>query len=183
MGIVSKLVGLSQNPSSFWKKIGFTSLGIFIFCFLLPTIFIYVNRLWLGDWVGVVLMGSVRHWVGIGVGAVGVFFLAWTIASQWFSGKGTPAPFAPTQKLITSGPFKLCRNPIQFGAMFFYLGAGTYYESFSAGVLGFLFALIIGSIYHKFIEERELALRFGQDYAEYKKRVPFLIPLFRKKRG
>lgn len=33
--------------------------------------------------------------------------------------------------------------------------------------------------YLKFFEERELELRFGRPYLEYKKAVPFLIPIFR----
>jgi protein-S-isoprenylcysteine O-methyltransferase Ste14 len=41
--------------------------------------------------------------------------------------------------------------------------------------------LLLGHIpahlfYLKFFEERELALRFGESYAAYKQRVPFLVP-------
>jgi len=35
-------------------------------------------------------------------------------------------------------------------------------------------------IYIKLIEEKELEGRFGSEYAEYKKRTPFLIPRFWK---
>jgi protein-S-isoprenylcysteine O-methyltransferase Ste14 len=31
-------------------------------------------------------------------------------------------------------------------------------------------------MYIKFIEEKELEARFGQEYSEYKKRTPFFIP-------
>jgi protein-S-isoprenylcysteine O-methyltransferase Ste14 len=35
--------------------------------------------------------------------------------------------------------------------------------------------------YIKRIEEKELELRFGQEYLEYKKQTPFLIPRFWQK--
>jgi protein-S-isoprenylcysteine O-methyltransferase Ste14 len=35
----------------------------------------------------------------------------------------------------------------------------------------------LGSIYHKCVEEKELAIRFGKEYEEYRKRTSFLIPL------
>jgi len=43
-------------------------------------------------------------------------------------------------------------------------------------ILGF----IIGSTYHKFVEEKELLLRFGDDYIHYRNTTPFLIPQFWK---
>lgn len=39
-------------------------------------------------------------------------------------------------------------------------------------VLTFMF----GTCYHKFVEEKELLLRFGPEYEEYKARTPFLLP-------
>ena len=34
-------------------------------------------------------------------------------------------------------------------------------------------------IYIKLIEEKEMELRFGADYIEYRRQTPFLIPRFR----
>jgi len=39
----------------------------------------------------------------------------------------------------------------------------------------FIFSAIILS-YIKFIEEKELEQRYGDEYVEYKKRTPFIIP-------
>jgi protein-S-isoprenylcysteine O-methyltransferase Ste14 len=38
--------------------------------------------------------------------------------------------------------------------------------------------LIIGSFYHKAVEEKELLARFGKEYEDYKARTPFLVPKF-----
>jgi len=43
-----------------------------------------------------------------------------------------------------------------------------------------LFVVIFGLIlltYIKVVEEKELALRFGQEYLDYKKETPFIIPI------
>jgi protein-S-isoprenylcysteine O-methyltransferase Ste14 len=108
--------------------------------------------------------------------AVGVFFLVWSLYTHWFIGEGTPAPFAPSQKLIIKGPYRLCRNPIQLGAMFFYLGLLTYLDTLITGLLSFFVAFALGSSYYKFIEEKVLYANFGDDYESYRKRTPFLIP-------
>jgi protein-S-isoprenylcysteine O-methyltransferase Ste14 len=47
-----------------------------------------------------------------------------------------------------------------------------------------IFSVII-LLYIRFIEEKELEIRFGDEYLAYKKRTPFIIPipttLWRKK--
>ncbi|ACF42678.1 methyltransferase family protein [Pelodictyon phaeoclathratiforme] len=110
----------------------------------------------------------------------GLFFLLWATYTQWFIGKGTPAPNAPTQTLVVVGPYKLCRNPIELGAIFYYTGIGTLFGTLTVGFICGTLGFVFGTLYHKLIEEKELALRFGQDYLAYKKEVPFLFPAIRK---
>jgi protein-S-isoprenylcysteine O-methyltransferase Ste14 len=114
--------------------------------------------------------------LGVVVMVLGLILLLWTAIAQWVLGQGTPAPVAPTQRLVTGGPYRFCRNPIQLGAMIYYLGFGTYFISLTTGLLACLTAFILGSAYHLLIEEKELALRFGGEYREYKRKTPFLIP-------
>ena len=56
-----------------------------------------------------------------------------------------------------------------------YLGVAILFGSMGAAVLVFLGALCLLT-YIKLVEEKELMIRFGQDYLEYKKQTPFLIP-------
>jgi protein-S-isoprenylcysteine O-methyltransferase Ste14 len=44
-----------------------------------------------------------------------------------------------------------------------------------------LFGTLLLLLYVKGIEEKELPQRFGEEYLEYKRRTPFLIPRFWKK--
>jgi protein-S-isoprenylcysteine O-methyltransferase Ste14 len=100
------------------------------------------------------------------------------MASLWFVGEGTPAPTAPTQRLVVEGPYKLCRNPMKLGAISYYLGLGTLFHSLTTGLICFFVGLIIGTLYHKLVEEKELLIRFGEDYEKYKRSTPFLMPRF-----
>jgi len=107
---------------------------------------------------------------------LGIFYVAWSTMTLATIGRGTPVPIVPTQKLIVSGPYKFCRNPIQLGAMLYYFGLGTLFGSIKIGLLMLLFGFVIGTCYHKFVEEKELRFRFGLEYEEYKARTPFLLP-------
>ncbi|MCU0241517.1 MAG: isoprenylcysteine carboxylmethyltransferase family protein [Vicinamibacteria bacterium] len=106
----------------------------------------------------------------------GLAIIFWVTIVQWRVGLGTPAPIAPTQKLISTGPYALCRNPLQLGAVLYYLGAGSFFFTIQRGLACALLALVLGGLYHKFIEERELLARFGDDYLRYRKRTPFIVP-------
>ncbi|MCD6577342.1 MAG: isoprenylcysteine carboxylmethyltransferase family protein [Anaerolineaceae bacterium] len=104
------------------------------------------------------------------------FILAmWSIITQIMIGKGTPIPLMATQKLIIIGPFKFSRNPMSFGTICMYLGISLYMNSlFSFGIVCIFSCLLI--CYIKLIEKKELTERFGNEYLEYKKSTPFLIP-------
>ena len=124
---------------------------------------------------------SVKIPLAVAALCLGLFWLIWSTYSQLAIGKGTPAPNAPTQKLVIVGPYKYTRNPIEFGALCYYLGFGMLLGTLFHGIVCLLLGFIVGSSYHKFVEEQELVLRFGKDYEEYRKQTPFLIPRFLRK--
>jgi len=121
-----------------------------------------------------VLMGSI-------VGVLGWLLSFWSVYAQYKYGEGTPAPFVPPVRLVTQGPYKYSRNPMALGNMIFYVGIGIYLGSISyilISVVGFSILFI----YNKFHEEKELIERFGEEYLEYMRKTPFLIPLGRRKK-
>jgi protein-S-isoprenylcysteine O-methyltransferase Ste14 len=107
---------------------------------------------------------------------IGLLIVAWSTLTLMRIGGGTPVPLFPTQKLIVLGPYKLCRNPLQLGVMVYYLGLGTLFGSVKIGLVMLVLTFILGTCYHKSVEEKELLLRFGPEYEEYKARTPFLLP-------
>jgi protein-S-isoprenylcysteine O-methyltransferase Ste14 len=121
-----------------------------------------------------------HRWVEISVAWItiplGLFWLSWATLVQWRIGKGTPAPIAPTQKLVVTGPYRLCRNPIELGAILYYLGLGSCFGNLAIGLVCSSLGFVLGTTYHRFVEEKELTLRFGDEYLAYKRKVPFLIP-------
>ncbi|HLP02629.1 MAG TPA: isoprenylcysteine carboxylmethyltransferase family protein [Opitutaceae bacterium] len=119
---------------------------------------------------------------GVAVPA-GLGFVAWAAFEQWRVGRGTPVQCAPTQRLITSGPYARCRNPIEFGAVLYYVGLGTLLGSLFHGLVLGALGLVLGSAFHRTVEERELEQRFGEAYLRYRQATPFLFPrLGRRKR-
>ena len=106
---------------------------------------------------------------------LGLTFALWSIIAQLIRARGTPLPMMATKKLLITGPFKHCRNPMTFGTILLYSGIGILLESVFALIVVFLISTLL-IIYLKQVEERELEARFGEAYLAYKKETPFLIP-------
>ncbi|MFZ6011440.1 MAG: methyltransferase family protein [Bacteroidota bacterium] len=90
-------------------------------------------------------------------------------------GEGTLAPWTPTQKLIVSGPYRYCRNPMITGVLFMLTGESLFLNS--TGILVWAGAfLLINTLYFVVYEEPSLEARFGDSYRHYKAHVPRWIP-------
>jgi protein-S-isoprenylcysteine O-methyltransferase Ste14 len=109
----------------------------------------------------------------------GIMLAWWAIYIQFTIGRGTPVPIMATQRLIIQKPYSYCRNPMALGAIGLYLGVAILRGSISATGLVLTFTALLLS-YIKLLEEKEMELRFGKAYLEYRKQTPFIIPRFRK---
>lgn len=89
-------------------------------------------------------------------------------------GGGGPGMDTPPDRLVTSGPFALCRNPMYLGHIIFLAGLALTLESWLAG------ALAVGTaVWFQFRvrrDERRLEERFGEPYREYAARVKRWLP-------
>ncbi len=174
---VDRLVEATRKDRSASYKIAIGLAGAVAFVVIVPAI-LFVASYGLDKYVLAERARTLELGVGVVCAIVGLFFMAWSVLTFLTIGKGTAIPVAPPRKLIVSGPYKLCRNPMAFGALLYYLGVGIYYGSIAIGIVMLLLGLVIGSCYIKFIEEKELRLRYGEEYEEYKKSRPFLLPKF-----
>jgi protein-S-isoprenylcysteine O-methyltransferase Ste14 len=92
--------------------------------------------------------------------------------------KGFGAPFfiALSRKLAAEWSYAWTRNPMVLAALAFLLSLGIWFRS----VLFVLWVLILFApallFFVKVYEERELEIRFGASYLEYKSRTPMLFP-------
>ena len=76
--------------------------------------------------------GSINLWVGLLCMILGWLFANWTVKVQYSLGKGTPIPLMATQRLVVTGPYAFCRNPMTLGTAFFYAGIAVWRGSLSA---------------------------------------------------
>jgi len=107
-------------------------------------------------------------------------FALWSIDRQFTIGRGTPVPLMATQRLVVEPPYTYCRNPMALGAIGMYLGVAIAFRSFGAVVVVLLLAAALLT-YIRLAEEREMEIRFGQEYLDYKRRTPFLVPRIRRR--
>lgn len=173
--LVEKLVETSAKERSTKYKIVATFLGATSFVVILPAVLFLagteLDKRYVAEWAE-----TLKWVIGLACVAFGLLWALWSLLIQLTAGRGTPVPLAPTQRLVVSGPYRFSRNPMQLGISVYYFGAGTLLGSVRIGLVMFLVAVILGALYVKLVEERELVRRFGKDYEDYKARTPFLIP-------
>jgi protein-S-isoprenylcysteine O-methyltransferase Ste14 len=114
--------------------------------------------------------------------ALGAAFLLRAFALFVLEGRGTPAPVAPTERLVVRGVYRHVRNP-----MYLAVGATIIGQALLLGQFGLLaYAAAFGVVVFCFVrlyEEPTLSARFGGAYGAYRRAVPGWIPRFRPWRG
>ena len=83
-------------------------------------------------------------------------------------------------KLLTTGPYALCRHPFYLMLILNQLSIPVMLASL-VGVATWA-ALLAGWLYLIRIEERELVAYWGDEYLNYAKEVPMLIPIPRRRK-
>ncbi|HUT30696.1 MAG TPA: isoprenylcysteine carboxylmethyltransferase family protein [Sedimentisphaerales bacterium] len=153
-----------------------------VFLVIFPVVYLFVAG-FLNRWVSIPCTRPVELILAGISGAVGLLIALWAAWTQWTVGRGGPTPLAPTQKLITNGPYAYCRNPMHLGTILYLFAFGTFLANLTVGLICCLFEIMAVTGGVKGIEEKELALRFGRDYLEYKQNTPFLIPRIGRSRA
>mgnify|MGYP001076588802 CR=1 FL=1 len=120
-------------------------------------------------------VGAINPIAGVLLAGLGLGLGLWSVEAEITIGEGTPVPLVPTQKLVVQPPFTYCRNPMTLGTILAYLGVCVWIGSISALVIVAILTTLLLA-YVKFIEEKELAARFGADYLAYKRETPFILP-------
>lgn len=88
-----------------------------------------------------------------------------------------PLPL-PTEPLQINGVYKLVRHPLYLFSLMVIWPFPTMSQALFAFNIGATLYFIFGSL----LEERRLLAFFGQAYADYRQRVPWLIPFLKVKR-
>jgi len=124
-------------------------------------------------------------WWGIGISIflliLGFVIDAWIVVT-FRRASGTPMPFKPPAWLITTGVYAHVRNPMAIAGILIGEGLGFLLGSLSLILIFVPLLTLLGFLYLRAVEERELELRFGKEYLEYKKKVPMFVPRFRRRK-
>jgi protein-S-isoprenylcysteine O-methyltransferase Ste14 len=110
--------------------------------------------------------------------AAGAAVVLHAFARFAMEGLGTPAPIAPTERLVVSGIYRHVRNP-----MYLAVGSTIAGQALLLGqteLLGYLvvFAALCLGFVHLY-EEPTLRRQFGAEYDAYRRGVPRWIPRLR----
>jgi protein-S-isoprenylcysteine O-methyltransferase Ste14 len=94
-----------------------------------------------------------------------------------WTGRGTPAPFIPPQRLVVVGFYRYVRNPMYVGFAVGWIGLWIVFGH--AGIAAIVTAGAVALGVHLFVtfyEEPTLRGKFGADYEEYCRNVRRWLP-------
>jgi len=124
-------------------------------------------------WLPVRVLGAV-------VLVASVAVLVQAFARFVFEGRGTPAPVAPTDRLVVGGLYRYVRNPMYVAVVGAIVG--------QALVLGRVvllgYAAVVWAVVASFVrlyEEPTLREQFGAEYDAYRATVPAWVPRLRRR--
>ena len=144
-----------------------------LFSLILPVTVLILVPLWIEDDFSI---NNIYALIGDSILILaGLLVIVLTISAFIRIGKGTLAPWSPTKKLVVTGIYAHVRNPMISGVLTVLLGESLAILSLSIFIWAIAF-FIINNIYFLIYEEPNLGERFGEDYRQYKSKVPRWIP-------
>jgi protein-S-isoprenylcysteine O-methyltransferase Ste14 len=122
--------------------------------------------------------GLIR-WAGVIPIAAGFVVIVEAFARFAWKGLGTPAPVAPTQRLVVSGFYRFVRNPMYLAVLALIFGQAVLFAHLGVALYG----VVIAAAFDTFVrlyEEPTLREAYGDEYVAYCTAVPRWIPRFRR---
>jgi protein-S-isoprenylcysteine O-methyltransferase Ste14 len=96
------------------------------------------------------------------------------------TGRGTPAPMAPPQRLVVVGFYRYVRNPMYLGFAAGWIGLWVVFGHANPVAIAVVAAVALGvHLFVVFYEEPTLRRKFGADYIEYCRNVGRWWPRWR----
>lgn len=103
-------------------------------------------------------------------------FTTLTVVNLAWRGLGAPFAVALSKKLAIDWMYAWTRNPMVLGTLLFLTALGIWFQSALFVLWSLLWVTPAWLWFVKVYEERELEIRFGERYLEYKARTPMLLP-------
>ena len=106
--------------------------------------------------------------------AGGAVLLHAFVAFAWY-GRGTPAPPAPTERLVVEGAYRHVRNPMYVAVLALVLGQVLLFASWGLLAYFAVLGLTVNAFVHAY-EEPTLRETYGPAYDEFCANVPRWLP-------
>jgi protein-S-isoprenylcysteine O-methyltransferase Ste14 len=116
--------------------------------------------------------------LGVALIAAGAGVVLHSFAAFVLEGRGTPAPIAPTERLVVGGMYRHVRNPMYVAVGATIVGQALLLERVVLLAYAALFWLVVAT-FVRYYEEPTLSARYGESYAEYRRAVPAWWPRLR----
>jgi protein-S-isoprenylcysteine O-methyltransferase Ste14 len=155
--------------------------GTATFLLLAPGVVAGLVPWWITDWHAHDVWLPLRA-VGAVVIAGGAAAVLHAFAPFVVEGVGTPAPPAPTERLVLGGLYRYVRNPMDLAAGATILGQALLLGQSVLVAYAGAFAVAVAAFVYGY-EEPTLARRFGADYEAYRSAVPAWLPRWHAWRG
>jgi protein-S-isoprenylcysteine O-methyltransferase Ste14 len=120
----------------------------------------------------------INLWIsGIGIGIVAVrIWLKWwamlTLGEYW----SVQIEIRESHKLTKDGPYRYVRHPAYLSNLMEYFGVPLIGNAFYT-LIGVLIIYVPFNLIRLHLEEKELIRKFGEEYDDYRKKVPALFPI------
>jgi protein-S-isoprenylcysteine O-methyltransferase Ste14 len=157
------------------------AVGSALFFLLAPCVVAGVIPWWLTRWDmrQPLVDGVATRAVGVLLIVVGAPVLITAFVRFVVEGTGTPAPVAPTKRLVVGGLYRYVRNPMYLAVLAIIVG-----QALLLGQRPLLtYALVVWAFFALFVkvyEEPTLRRRYGEQYDSYCRVVPGWIPRLRR---
>ncbi len=157
-----------RKPSAIAGSVAFLLLAPGVVAGLIPWLLTNGYGQPLSSSAAVMAAGSILIVAGLAV-------LLHSFARFAFEGAGTPAPIAPTERLVVGGVFRYVRNPMYVAVLSIILGQALLFADWSLVAYAGVVAVTVFT-FVKLYEEPTLARRYGGEYEAYRRAVPGWLP-------
>lgn len=153
------------------------AVGSSLFFALAPGLVAGVVPWWLTRWH---VRDPLPYWaplriLGVILIAAGVAVLIHAFVRFVVEGGGTPAPVAPTERLVVGGLYRYVRNPMYLAVVAIIVGQALVLGQ--PALVAYALAVIIAFAgFVRWYEEPTLRQRYGAQYDEYRRAVPAWWP-------
>jgi protein-S-isoprenylcysteine O-methyltransferase Ste14 len=153
------------------------AVGSLVFLVVAPGVVAGIVPWWLTGWR---VREPLPYWlplriVGSILLAAGVVVLVQAFARFVLEGVGTPAPVAPTERLVVGGLYRYVRNPMYIAVAAMIVGQALVLGQPVLLLYAGAFAIVVAAFVHWY-EEPTLRRRFGEEYEAYRRAVPAWCP-------